>query len=400
MESGKWSEVPLTAITIGPRFRKDLGDIAALAESIACIGLLHPIIVTPDYQLVVGRRRLEAHKRLGRTTIEAQVVDLNDPFGAEVDENEHRKAYTPSERVGIGEAREARDKEQARQRQRQHARTAPGKKKNTSENFTEVSEQPQARDITAAAVGMSWPTYQKAKAVVEAAKEEPEFQELVEAMDRTGNVTRAYNKLPLYMRENPADEDVPRPRKPPRPMTVGTMQMKLDAVVMGIIMPRLYQLDDHHVAHLYKLLDFYRELIAQERADLDATADRSGCPILHDRHQGKEGAPPPSVPLTAPEEEPAPQPQGLLCLWCGGKFSMEEDEIRHRAQCRGYMPTTAPEASSTKRRQGSALEPPLDASQGMHGATRPLRMPQDQRSRPGAGEDTPLGASSPRAQDR
>ena len=49
MESGKWREVSIDAITIGPRFRKDLGDIAALAASIEDIGLLHPIIVTTDW---------------------------------------------------------------------------------------------------------------------------------------------------------------------------------------------------------------------------------------------------------------------------------------------------------------------------------------------------------------
>jgi ParB family chromosome partitioning protein len=93
-----------------------LGDIPALAESIERIGLLHPIIVTTDYELVVGRRRLAAHEHLGRSTIEARVVDLDDPLAAEFDENEQRKAYTPSERVAIGEAREERDRQEAVQR--------------------------------------------------------------------------------------------------------------------------------------------------------------------------------------------------------------------------------------------------------------------------------------------
>ena len=330
MKSGQWRDVSIDAITIGPRFRKDLGDIAALAESIAQIGLLHPIIVTTDYALVVGRRRLEAHKHLGQTTIAARVVDLADPFGAEVDENEQRKDYTPSERVGIGEAREERDKREAAQRKAEGQKSGGRGKKKLPENFTESIE-PQSREITATAVGMSWPTYQKAKTVVIAAKEEPELQELVELMDRTGNVTRAYNRLPVYMRAPPADDAAPPLRKPPRPMTVGAMQLKLDAVMLDIIAPRLCQLADHEVAHLYKLLDFYRELIAKERADLDA----------------------PSVPLTAPAEEPAPQPGGSWCLWCGGKFSTEADELRHRAQCGGYLPTPAPEASSTQRRQAN-----------------------------------------------
>jgi hypothetical protein len=39
---------PVASIIVGSRFRKVTGDINALARSIADIGLLHPIAVTPD----------------------------------------------------------------------------------------------------------------------------------------------------------------------------------------------------------------------------------------------------------------------------------------------------------------------------------------------------------------
>lgn len=59
----------LDSITVGTRHRADLGDIAALIESIQREGLLQPITVTPDGVLVCGRRRLEALRQLGyRTT--------------------------------------------------------------------------------------------------------------------------------------------------------------------------------------------------------------------------------------------------------------------------------------------------------------------------------------------
>ena len=35
-------------IQVGFRYRKDLGDLRALAESIAEVGLLHPVVVTPE----------------------------------------------------------------------------------------------------------------------------------------------------------------------------------------------------------------------------------------------------------------------------------------------------------------------------------------------------------------
>lgn len=97
-------DIPLTEITIGERHRKDLGDIAALAVSIQEVGLLHPIVVTGDYTLIVGRRRLAAFAHLERETIPALVVDLDQPLKAELDENDQRKDFTPSERVGIAEA--------------------------------------------------------------------------------------------------------------------------------------------------------------------------------------------------------------------------------------------------------------------------------------------------------
>jgi hypothetical protein len=37
--------------------------------------------------------------------------------------------------------------------------------------------------------------------VVQAAKEDPDLEEVVELMDRTGNVSRAYRELPAYARD-------------------------------------------------------------------------------------------------------------------------------------------------------------------------------------------------------
>jgi len=54
----------INSIKIGKRFRKDLGDIDALARSINEVGLLHPIVITPDGELLAGQGRLEACKKL------------------------------------------------------------------------------------------------------------------------------------------------------------------------------------------------------------------------------------------------------------------------------------------------------------------------------------------------
>jgi ParB family transcriptional regulator, chromosome partitioning protein len=63
--AGAGALVPIASIKVGERIRKDMGDIAGLAASIADIGLLHPIVVKPDGTLIAGERRLAACKKLG-----------------------------------------------------------------------------------------------------------------------------------------------------------------------------------------------------------------------------------------------------------------------------------------------------------------------------------------------
>ena len=91
------TEWPLKRIQVGRRFRKALGDLRALAESIEQVGLLHPVVVTPQGRLIAGRRRLEAVKILGWRTIPVHVVDLENIIEGELAENVHRKDFLPSE---------------------------------------------------------------------------------------------------------------------------------------------------------------------------------------------------------------------------------------------------------------------------------------------------------------
>jgi hypothetical protein len=64
----------ISEIIIDQCFRHDLGDIQALAESIRQFGLLRPVLITTDNQLVAGRRRLEACKLLGWETVQVNVI--------------------------------------------------------------------------------------------------------------------------------------------------------------------------------------------------------------------------------------------------------------------------------------------------------------------------------------
>src|SRR5215470_15308423 len=69
--------LPIDAIHIGERHRKDMGDITGLAASIKELGCLHPVVVRPDGTLIAGERRLRAATLLGYTEIPVTVVDLD-----------------------------------------------------------------------------------------------------------------------------------------------------------------------------------------------------------------------------------------------------------------------------------------------------------------------------------
>lgn len=177
-------------VVVGERHRKDMGDLDALARSIADIGLLHPIVVTPDNRLIAGQRRLEACKRLGWDAVPATVVDLANLAIGERDENMVRKDFTPSEAVAIARALEPYERAAAKERQGTRTDLEHPVK------FTGSGPDSRALDRTAGAVGMSRPTLTKAQAVVDAAEAEPErYGDLPERMDASGKVDGAYAEL-------------------------------------------------------------------------------------------------------------------------------------------------------------------------------------------------------------
>ncbi|AEF86472.1 transcriptional repressor protein KorB [Treponema primitia ZAS-2] len=93
-------QIPLDDIIVKKRIRKDLGDIAALAESMKRFGQMSPIVLNNKNVLIAGGRRLEAARYLGWRTINAVVMDINDKLSKleyEVEENLQRRDFTPDE---------------------------------------------------------------------------------------------------------------------------------------------------------------------------------------------------------------------------------------------------------------------------------------------------------------
>jgi N6-adenosine-specific RNA methylase IME4 len=176
------STIAIDEIKVGERHRRDLGDVAALAESIRDIGLLHPPVVRSDGALVAGARRLAACTLLGWSEVPVRIIDLEQIVRGEFAENAHRKDFLPSEIAAIMRELEPVEKAAAAERMTL-GKISPG------------SEPGRARDKVAAFAGKSGRTIEKIKAVFDAAEKDPKLTPLVEEMDRTGKVDWVHQKL-------------------------------------------------------------------------------------------------------------------------------------------------------------------------------------------------------------
>lgn len=98
-------KIKLNEVKIGPRQRKDLGDIPSLARSISLHGLIQPIIVDEHNNLIAGERRYRAHEYLGLEFIEFDrkgVLSEDVRAELEFEENFRRKSMTwQEEAIGI-----------------------------------------------------------------------------------------------------------------------------------------------------------------------------------------------------------------------------------------------------------------------------------------------------------
>jgi ParB-like chromosome segregation protein Spo0J len=176
-------KVRLDQIKVGSRIRKDLGDIGELARSMEALGQLQPILVTQDHKLMAGYRRLLAAKQLGWEFIDAayyeRLADAAALLRAESAENQCRMQFLPSEAIAMEMAIEEAEQAAAKKRQQIHGNTAKGR----------------VRDKIGSAIGLSGTIYQRGKAVLLAAQENPEkYGRYVEEMDDKG-VTTAYKGL-------------------------------------------------------------------------------------------------------------------------------------------------------------------------------------------------------------
>lgn len=197
--------VLIEAIRVVGRHRKDLRDLRPLAASIEDVGLLHPVVLSPDGSLLAGQRRLEACRLLGWDTVPVRIAHSADDAAkllrAERDENVCREAMLPSELASLGAEIEAIESERAK------ARQLGSLKQFRSGASAGTEEGRETREVVGEALGMSARTYSDLRAAHSLANDEsaPEPERAVARgalaeMDRTGSIKPAADKMRQRLR--------------------------------------------------------------------------------------------------------------------------------------------------------------------------------------------------------
>ncbi|HCC4652867.1 ParB N-terminal domain-containing protein [Staphylococcus aureus] len=193
--------IDVNKVTVGKRIRKDYGDITSLADDIEDRGLINPPVVTPDYELIAGERRLKAMKKLDYRQIEVRVMSVEDyehQLKIEISENEERKAFTYSERMDYAkqleriEAKKAKDRKTSKLKQNKDTVTDQGPERKG-----------ETRDIVGKASGFgSGRTYARAKYIYENADEET----IKEVDEGKKSIRKAHDELRAKEKQNEANK--------------------------------------------------------------------------------------------------------------------------------------------------------------------------------------------------
>ena len=211
MQLLKSEVIPIGSIVIRDRIRKDFGDINSLAESISTLGLLQPIVVNENNELVDGQRRIKAYQRLGRVDIPIFRVNLEEIILGEFHANTNRKDFTSTERVKISNAVEEFFCKHSRSvgRPKSSQKTDENNIKNSSlssdskdrigdnnvVNLTSYSGR--IKDNVSRYFGISRNTLEKEKVIVKSAELNPQsFGELRKKVDQKKiSVDKAYREI-------------------------------------------------------------------------------------------------------------------------------------------------------------------------------------------------------------
>lgn len=175
--------IAINKIKIGDRVRKDPGDLTDLVSSIREMGLLHPVVIDMDNNLVAGYRRICACSTLGLKSIPFTRINIVNLRRGEYDENIVRKDFTPSEAVAILETIE---------QEKGSTGGRPPKKVSNLDTLPKGRSTKIAKKVA----GYSHGTLLKIKKVVEASRQDPKFLDVQEKMDMGElSIDRAFRKI-------------------------------------------------------------------------------------------------------------------------------------------------------------------------------------------------------------
>lgn len=103
---GNEFSLKIEQVIVEERVRKDFGNLDEFANSIREVGLIQPLVISRDFKLIAGERRLRALKKIGLTElIHAKHFIFNDEQdelrrkAIECEENIRRKAFTWQEEI-------------------------------------------------------------------------------------------------------------------------------------------------------------------------------------------------------------------------------------------------------------------------------------------------------------
>jgi len=209
-------EVKLKQIKIGDRFRKDVGDLSTLSDSIMRLGLLQPIVVDTEYNLIAGYRRYLVFVEMDEDTIPCNVItdfDDREKRTAEMEENTIRKDFTNTEIHAIA--------------QWFHAAESKSGKRTDLEDEPDKDE-PRTDSVQGSDVSDKEEDQQPEKPEPEPEKEDRPIDKAAKAVDKSPDTIRKINQI------MEAESDIP------------LIQKQIDALKGRI--------DDEPVDRLYKEL--------------------------------------------------------------------------------------------------------------------------------------------------
>lgn len=194
----KLEHYPPNALTAHPlheriygKYNSTASNYTELRDSIKAYGILEPIVITPQYEIIGGRSRTHWAMMLGLSEVPCVLFESKDPLDIEAAIIESNRQRVKTNAILAREAKHLMGIEKERAKRRLEAagkKSAPGKK--ALKHVTDLSsENGNARDAVGQQLGVSGPTAERL-ADIGAALEDAES---AGDLDRADTIEQAVN---------------------------------------------------------------------------------------------------------------------------------------------------------------------------------------------------------------